>query len=82
MQVAVQLHVVQTWDAAVRLVLAVHCAGQGGDGRGEGLEEAEAQRLYIGSSLSSGDSGYMMEGVEEVGHCHFKCARVPRTKQR
>ena len=52
MQVTVQLHVVQTWDAAVRLVLAVHCAGQGGDGRGEGFEEAEAQRLYIGSSLS------------------------------
>ena len=82
MQVAVQLHVVQTWDAAVRLVLAVRCAdGQRGYSRGEGLNEAEAQRLYIGSSLRW-DSGHMMEGVEEVGHCYFKCAGVPRTKQK
>ena len=79
MQVTVQLHVVQTWDAAVRLVLAVCCANiQGGDGGGEGLEEAEAQRLYIGSSLSSGDSGYMMEeNVQNPSHSFTLACLLP-----
>ena len=52
MQVAVQLDVVQTGDAAVRLLLAVRCTdGQGRHGRGEGLSEVEACRLQISSSL-------------------------------
>ena len=52
MQVTVQLHIVQTKDAAVRLLLAVRCTdGQRRHGRGEGLSEVEACRLHISSSL-------------------------------
>ena len=48
MQVTVQLHIVQTGDAAVRLLLAVRCTdGQRRHGRGEGLSKVEHAKCGV-----------------------------------
>ena len=71
MQVAVQLDVVQTGDAAVKFLLTVRCTdGQGRHGRGEGLSEVEAEGLQIGSSLGRewGRTGVYVVG----GPCYLQ----------